>query len=373
MDTEIYKISKKDINQDIIAWCAAKIDSGGLVAFPTETVYGIGCRARKDSIEKLNHLKNRTPDKHYTLHIGEKDQISNFVPYPGLKAKKLFQNLLPGPLTVVFELSKDQMQAIEKKFPPEIIDILYKNNTLGVRCPDHAIPSKLLKTCREPVVAPSANITGKKPSIDAQQVRKQFEGQLDAIIDGGKCPFKKSSTVVKAGAKKVRILREGVIPKEDIDFFSEIKILFVCTGNSCRSPMAEGIFKKLLSEKLDCGVDELQKLGYKIMSAGTMGISGLPVSTEAVNACAAKGIDISQHKSNALTRKRIEEADIVFVMTQDHKKNVLKICPGSEKKCVLLSSEGNIVDPIGRGQKAYNECSDIIESSLNKRLKELKL
>ena len=104
MKTKVLKLDAAKIDTMKINEAAAIIESGGLVAFPTETVYGIACRVKSDSLARLDNLKGRTADKYYTLHIGQKSDIGNYVPTIGLKTQKLIQNAWPGPLTIVFEL-----------------------------------------------------------------------------------------------------------------------------------------------------------------------------------------------------------------------------------------------------------------------------
>jgi len=370
MQTKVIKLAgEADIAK--IKQAAAVVDSGGLVAFPTETVYGIACRVKTDSLIKLGNLKGREPGKRYTLHIGQKSEAGNYVPTIGLRAQKLIKNAWPGPLTIVFKLNEQDMHKQQKRLKKEVFDGLYKDNSIGIRCPDNPIASMLLQLIHNPVVAPSANITGKSPAIQPEQVLAEFSGQIDLLLDAGPCKYKKSSTVVKVGKKELEILRPGVYSQTELEALSAVKFLFVCTGNTCRSPMAEGIFRKYLTEKLECEVDDLDKMGYKTFSAGIMDVVGAPVSTEAIAACAAKGIDIKVHKSRALSSQLIEESDFIFAMEQIHYQRVTTLCPEAENKCMLLAENQDIPDPIGQPQEFFNNCAELIETAVRKRVNEL--
>ena len=376
MQTRIVKLDPVKIESAEIKEAAQVVDAGGLVAFPTETVYGIACRVETTSLAKLDKLKGRGTDgsatgKYYTLHIGRKADIEKYVPAIGLRAQKLVKNAWPGPLTIVFELAERDIKKQQKSLKKEVFECLYKDNSIGIRCPDNAIAAMLLQATKEPVVAPSANKTSQPPAADAEQVLAQFSGQIDLLLDGGPCKYKKSSTVVKIGKKGLEILRVGVYSQEELEAMSEVKFLFVCTGNTCRSPMAKGIFSKYLAEKLQCEVDYLDKMGYKVFSAGVMNMAGQPASAEAIAACAAKGIDIKAHKSKTLSRQLVEESDFIFAMTRMHCEQVTALCPEAADKCVLLAGNKEIPDPIGQPQEVFNDCAGLIEEAMRERIGEL--
>lgn len=376
MQTKIVKLDVTNIDSAKVEEAAQLVDAGGLAAFPTETVYGIACRVETASLAKLDSLKGRDPDglatgKRYTLHIGQKSDIEKYVPAVGLRAQKLIRNGWPGPLTIVFELSERDIEEQQKSLKEEVLKRLYKDNSIGIRCPDHPIAAMLLQRTKYPVVAPSANMTGQPPATDAEQVLAQFSGQIDLLLDAGPCKYKKSSTVVKIGKEGPEILRAGVYSQAELEAMSEVKFLLVCTGNTCRSPMAKGIFCKYWAEKLQCDVDHLDKMGYKVFSAGVINMAGSPASAEAVAACAAKGVDIKAHKSRTLTRELVEESDFIFAMTRMHCEQVTALSPEAADKCVLLAGNKEIPDPIGQPQQVFNDCAELIEEAVRERIGEL--
>lgn len=371
MKTEVIKLDSHKPEIAKIKHAALLVDAGGLVAFPTETVYGIACRVKDDSLAKLDNLKGRALDKRYTLHIDQKSEITKYVPAITLKARKLIKNAWPGPLTLVFELSKQDLQEQQSNLHRQVFENLYRDGSIGIRCPDNAIASILLRLAHNPVVAPSANTTGHDPATEPEQVLSRFSGQIDLLLDAGPCKYKKSSTVAKVGNKRLEILRTGVYSYGELEALSTIKFLFVCTGNTCRSPMAEGIFRKYLAEKLQCQVDQLDRMGYKMVSAGIMNIGAAPASAEAIIACEARGIDIRAHKSNILSPQLIEESDFIFAMEQIHCNRVRSLCPNSTDKCRLLAENEQIADPIGQSQEFFNNCAELIEKAVKKRVDEL--
>ena len=371
MQTQVIKLDASKIDSAKIKEAAQLVEAGALVAFPTETVYGIACRVKADSLKKLDSLKGRSPDKSYTLHISQKTDVEKYVPTIALRAQKLIENAWPGPLTIVFELDDKDIKKQKHSLEKEVFESLYKNNSIGIRCPDHPIATQLLQAINYPVVAPSANITGKPPATDADQVLSQLEGQVELLLDAGPCKYKKNSTVAKISKTGLEILRAGVYSQTELQAMAEVKFLFVCTGNTCRSPMAAEMFRKYLAEKLGCDLDQLDKKGYKIESAGTMGIIGAPASSEAIATCAAMRIDLTEHRSSALSQPLIEESDLNFVMSQMHRQQITALSPLAVDKCFLLAENQDILDPIGQTQQVYDNIAKLIEEAVKKRISEL--
>jgi len=368
MHTKVIKLDTNRLDLAKIKQAAQVVQGGRLAAFPTETVYGIACRVRPEPLTNLDKVKGRRTGKFYTLHIAHRGDVEKYVPQIGLRAQKLIENAWPGPLTIVFQLDaqsiKRQMSLLER----EVFENLYKNNSIGIRCPDNPVAAKLLESIPCAVVAPSANVTGQQPAIEAAQVLRDFAGQIDLVLDGGRCKYGQNSTVVKIGKPGLEVLREGVYSRDELETMSKIKFLFVCTGNTCRSPMAEGMFRKYLSEKLKCKVDQLEEMGYTVSSAGTLDIEGVPASPESIAACAVKGIDIRAHASRVLSEQLIHESDFIFAMSRMHVRRVLDLSPEAASKCMLLAEKTEIPDPIGQPRDVYDRCAQLIEEAVKKRM-----
>lgn len=372
MNTEILKICTPNDTQ-AVQKIAKLLDAGSLVAFPTETVYGIGCKADRHIFDRLNEVKGRPLDKRYTLHIGSREQLKKYIPSMGLKARKLVQNAFPGPVTIVFEFDDEALRQVEKKLPKSVFEMLYSGGTLGVRYPACPVVCSILAKAHCPIVAPSANPAGSAPATTAKEVLDYFDGKIEYIVEipDFEADFKQSSTVVKVGKGDIQILREGVVPACRIRKWATIRLLFVCTGNTCRSPMAAGFCRKYFADNLSCQVDELEHFGYIIDSAGVAACEGVPASRHAVDVCRAQRIDLSCHQSRQLTLADIEQSDMILTMSRYHRDCVVQLLPSASEKCFVLDETADVLDPIGSGIGVYQDCFQQICDTIIKKKKEI--
>jgi protein-tyrosine phosphatase len=285
------------------------------------------------------------------------------------KARKLAQKAFPGPVTVVFELDDKALRMAEKNLSKSTFELLYSDGTLGVRYPACPVTAAILANAKSPVVAPSANPAGLTPATTAKEVFNYFDGKIECIVEipDFELDFKQSSTVVKVGKKNIQILREGVIPASRIQEWSTVRLLFVCTGNTCRSPMAEGFCRKYFADNLGCQVDELDHFGYIIGSAGIAAGEGFPASYHAIEVCRGQQIDLSGHQSRQLTLEDIEQSDIIFTMSSYHRDSIIQSLPSASDKCLMLDDASDIPDPIGSGIQVYRDCFQQICDSIKKK------
>ncbi len=185
---------------------AAALAAGELVAFPTETVYGLGANALSDeAVAGIFRAKGRPSDNPLIVHIGAVDQVLRLVKTVDVRAKQLMEAFWPGPLTLVFE----KASAV-----PEVVTAGL--STVGIRMPSHPVALELLRSAGVPVAAPSANLSGKPSPTDAAHVMADLKGKVAYVVDGGPCDVGLESTVLDLTEKIPTILRPGGVTMEAI-------------------------------------------------------------------------------------------------------------------------------------------------------------
>jgi protein-tyrosine phosphatase len=170
----------------------------------------------------------------------------------------------------------------------------------------------------------------------------------------------------------MRVEKIGVVSERMLARLAGEVYLFVCTGNTCRSPMAEALFRKMLSDRLKCREDELLDRGFVVISAGLAAYKGAPASPEAVELLGDEGMDLSGHESQPVTEELLLHCDRIFTMTRSHREALLSAFPELAGQVRLLSPQGrDVSDPIGAGMEEYVRCRDEIASALEDLLDEI--
>lgn len=353
---------------------AEALRAGAVVVFPTETVYGVGVNAASaESVERLRDIKGRTNSQPFTVHIARRTDCDQYAPELTALARRMVRKGWPGPLTLIFPVPDPTAATIHSKLSPVGAECVYGQKTVGIRCPDHPVGAALLAAADCPVIASSANESGAPPPTEAQAAVRVLADRVDVIVDAGPCRYRAASTIVAVNGDGYRLLRTGVYDARTIQRLAAVNILFVCTGNTCRSPMAEGMFKKMMGDRLKCDPADLAGRGVVIQSAGTAAGPGGRVSDNAVLACRRRGIDIAGHVSRPLNVDLIRSADYIYTMAENHLDAVRALAPVDAAKAVLLDPAGDISDPAGGDVALYEKAAERIANALEKQLSEVAL
>jgi protein-tyrosine phosphatase len=295
------------------------------------------------------------------------DEAQDYLPEMPPIGRKLGKRCWPGP--VVMELDRPGPDSLFSQLPVEVQSQICPGSRIRLRAPAHEIIFQTMRLSPSPLVL--LNEQSKYQTADA--VLEDFEGQIALIIDDGPSRFGDQSTIVSISDNQWNILQPGVVTETTLTRLSSEIYMFVCTGNTCRSPMAEGLFRRLLAEKLGCQEDELSDQGFIVGSAGLAAAAGAPPSPEGVTILAEQGIDIRSHESQPLTERLLDQADHLYTMTKGHRAAILAERPDLAEVVQLLSPEGkDVSDPIGGGFQCYVDCKKEIEKHLQSIIDRIK-
>jgi tRNA threonylcarbamoyl adenosine modification protein (Sua5/YciO/YrdC/YwlC family) len=347
---------------------AELLSTGGIVVLPTETVYGAaGLLNNAAARSRLAALRGET-HKPFTLHLAHRDDARIWLGPINEFAERLLRKLWPGPVGLVFDVPAEHRKVAAKLNIAE--KDVYDGDTITLRCPDHIVATDVLSAVDGPVAMTLAGTSAGGTSWSGERMAEELNGKVDLIFDAGPSRYSKPSTILKVGQNSYQIVRQGVYDERIIERLLRTTILFVCSGNTCRSPMAEAITRRVLSEKLHVPEPELERKGISVISAGSYAMPGARATPQAVEALRDLGADLSHHRSRPLTVELIHQADMIFTMGRSHAAAVQALVPSATDKVATLDPTGDIEDPIGGDAALYKSLAGQLQTLIEKRLQE---
>ncbi|MDQ7778475.1 MAG: L-threonylcarbamoyladenylate synthase [Planctomycetota bacterium] len=352
-DPAIVKVSLEKFDPSLLDRPAAWLAEGKLVAIPTDTVYALAANADNPAaMSRLCALCGRSVEEPLTLLVADSADVHRFAQVVPPVAHRLMGRFWPGPLTLILPRKG--------------------GGSVSLRHPANKATLELIQRSGVPVAAPSAALPKGTPAGSAEEVARLFGSGLDAIVDAGLTQGGKPSTVVRCSKSGFSVVRLGALGAEALAEGTARLILFVCLGNTCRSPMAASLMKKALAEHLGVPVAMLVKNGYDVKSAGTSAVVGDPMSDHAKAVLRELGCEPIQHVSQPTTARLMRAADHVFVMNESQRNSTIALCPDAANRVELLDREGKAVeDPFGGSLDAYRRTAGILSKNVNQLLKKV--
>lgn len=267
-------------------------------------------------------------------------------------ARRLMHRAWPAPLVLELPTTAELPAAI--------------NNVARFRCPDHPLFDLVIPAVAElgPVlVADTGDST-------ADAAMRRLGDAVGLVVNVGERPIGLPATVLRADETSWQVIAPGAFPQNEIEQLTARIVLFVCTGNTCRSPLAEGLAKKLLTDHLGCSLEELPARGFWMLSAGVSAYGGGPAAEEARVVAEEFGANLHRHVSRPVNPQLLLAADDVIAMTRSHLHALAARYSGIGPAARLLCGDEDLDDPIGAGTEVYRECARTILRHLERFLPE---
>jgi L-threonylcarbamoyladenylate synthase len=264
-----------------ITRAVGELVKGNLVVLPTETVYGAAALITNASATaRLQALRGRgiADNKPFNIHIAHRDDALRYIDPPNPFAQRLMRKLWPGPVGLIFQVPEPRRRAVAKSLNLAE-ESLYENGSITIRCPDHIVATDVLSRVEGPV---ALTVAGSSSSLSSPPAASDLEGKVDLILDAGPTRYSKPSTLLRVKTESYEVVRAGVYDERIIERLLRTTILFVCSGNTCRSPMAEALAKSALANRLGVSIDDLEKKGITVISAGSFAMPGARATPQAV-------------------------------------------------------------------------------------------
>lgn len=378
INTEKYKVNPITPDIKVIKRAAELIKSGGIIVYPTDTLYGIGVNANNPvAMKKLYELKKRDSKKPVSLMVKTIDQIRYIVGSLTQEETRFIHALTPGKVTIIVEVKK----AVQIPYMEHL-------SKIGFRIPKSPLCLRLVSEAKCPITSTSLNRSSDENIMDPGELDAVMQSELDLVLDGGPVRSTNGSTVIDATTSPATILRAGDVPLTEIErklghkvgtrYPSKFMITFICSGNICRSPMAQGILKQIISRTR-------YRNDVSVHSAGILPIEPSPAAMNAIEVAQANEIDLHQHISRPVSVDIMNETNLVICMAWDHYQYLQKKFPTQKRKIILLKQwylqkslvNPSIKDPVGQNIDTFTEVFNEIQVELKRILpyilKEIKL
>lgn len=346
---EVHSWNNHPDTQGLVRQAVEALTAGRLVVLPTELGSVVAADARVP--HAVSALTAATGTRPLCVVVAGPTQAVAVQPNLPPLARRLGRRCWPGPITLLTGLASPNL--------PEVLQTARDaDGRMWLRCPAHAAVLEVLDAVNGPLLTAG----GAADLGDA----------VALVIDDGPGLYPDGDTRVLFEGDSWKVVREGVVTAEQVRVQLACVIVFVCTGNTCRSPLAEVLCQKRLAERLGCAVEELPARGFLVLSAGVSAYPGDTAADNAVAVARAYGMDLSRHASRTVNPELVYQADYLVGMTRGHLQVLAARYPQQGGEIRLLNPEGrDLLDPVGQDESVYRDCAAQVWKDVDSLVSEL--
>ena len=359
--THVMDWKRSDDPRDVVHLAVQALAEGHLVAIPTDTLYNFaGSVMQPEAMHKLVQFRKRNPAARLTLSLRSVDEVEDYCPTVSKVAMRIAHRAWPGPLGLVIDGC--HADSLIQRFPEESRNCLLDDQgRITLRVPAHEAFRHIHHLSAGPIALVAAPPQGDQQPVTAATATAD---EVALAVDDGVTHYQGPSTCVSVEGNVCRVVSPGVLDLPSLKNLSQMVVLVVCTGNTCRSPMAEKLMQAKLQKRFGLQTKETPS-PITVLSAGISAMSGGRASAEAAKTMHEVGLDLTHHRSSPLTERLANHADLILAMTSGHRQSILSRWPQLAQKTFLVSQDGyDVSDPFGSEVEVYRACAEQIDGFL---------